>query len=313
MKNRAKLRISLLCILILTMLLPSRVFAAGEVRLDESASLTIVSKVDGKNLAGVTYDIYPVAERTSTGAYDPLEAFSELPVDLSDLTSENLPKLAKTLEIYCDMLNLAPMKSGVTDEKGNLSFDKLDAGLYLIRSHRLEKDDYSYTSLPSLVFLPGYSEKEGEWIYDVTVNSKMSGVPVSPDDEKVNRKVLKVWEDDGHEATRPKEIKVHLLKDGTIHDTVVLNSVNNWRYVWSDLDADAVWTVAEAVPEGYTVSITQDGIAFILTNSKPPETPEPPPDLPQTGQLWWPVPVLAVSGMILFLIGYIRNRGAYEE
>lgn len=30
--------------------------------------------------------------------------------------------------------------------------------------------------------------------------------------------------------------------------------------------------------------------------------------LPQTGVLWWPVPVLAGSGMILFLAGWIRNR-----
>lgn len=31
-------------------------------------------------------------------------------------------------------------------------------------------------------------------------------------------------------------------------------------------------------------------------------------DLPQTGQLWWPVPMLAAGGMFLFLIGWARNR-----
>lgn len=37
-------------------------------------------------------------------------------------------------------------------------------------------------------------------------------------------------------------------------------------------------------------------------------------DLPQTGQLWWPVPLLAISGIFLFLIGWVRYRGAqYEE
>ena len=30
--------------------------------------------------------------------------------------------------------------------------------------------------------------------------------------------------------------------------------------------------------------------------------------LPQTGQLWWPVPLLAASGMMLLLLGLIWNR-----
>ncbi len=30
--------------------------------------------------------------------------------------------------------------------------------------------------------------------------------------------------------------------------------------------------------------------------------------LPRTGQLWYPVPIMAVSGMILFLLGYIRRK-----
>lgn len=37
-------------------------------------------------------------------------------------------------------------------------------------------------------------------------------------------------------------------------------------------------------------------------------------DLPQTGQLWWPVPVLAVSGMLLLLVGLVRRRsGEYGD
>lgn len=41
----------------------------------------------------------------------------------------------------------------------------------------------------------------------------------------------------------------------------------------------------------------------------------PPLDrLPQTGQLWWPVPLLAMGGVFLFLLGCVRRRrGGYEE
>ncbi len=36
-------------------------------------------------------------------------------------------------------------------------------------------------------------------------------------------------------------------------------------------------------------------------------------DLPQTGQLWWPVPLLAAGGLFLFLIGWVKHRGAQDE
>ena len=36
-----------------------------------------------------------------------------------------------------------------------------------------------------------------------------------------------------------------------------------------------------------------------------PPTPTPPPHLPQTGQLNWPIPLLAFSGAILFVVGLL--------
>lgn len=46
-----------------------------------------------------------------------------------------------------------------------------------------------------------------------------------------------------------------------------------------------------------------------------PNGPEEPgePDIPQTGQLWWPVPLLACGGMALFLTGWLRRRGSADS
>ena len=44
---------------------------------------------------------------------------------------------------------------------------------------------------------------------------------------------------------------------------------------------------------------------------KPPEKPGG--KLPQTGQLWWPVPMLACAGMTLFLLGWVRKEQAGHE
>lgn len=41
--------------------------------------------------------------------------------------------------------------------------------------------------------------------------------------------------------------------------------------------------------------------------TKPSETP-PKPVLPQTGQLWWPVPVLVLAGLALILVGLLRRK-----
>ncbi len=35
--------------------------------------------------------------------------------------------------------------------------------------------------------------------------------------------------------------------------------------------------------------------------------------LPQTGQLFWPVPVLAVCGLLLFALGWVLQRPGRKE
>lgn len=42
----------------------------------------------------------------------------------------------------------------------------------------------------------------------------------------------------------------------------------------------------------------------------PTQKPTPPPDLPQTGMLWWPVPVMLCAGVALLAVGVVcRRRG----
>lgn len=51
-------------------------------------------------------------------------------------------------------------------------------------------------------------------------------------------------------------------------------------------------------------------------STEPPPTTEPKPTdpkLPQTGQNNWPVPVLAVSGLLIFMLGWYMNRSGRKE
>lgn len=48
----------------------------------------------------------------------------------------------------------------------------------------------------------------------------------------------------------------------------------------------------------------------------PTVTPTPdvtPPPIPQTGQLWWPVPVMAGVGLVLVALGWARHRKSDED
>ena len=120
--------------------------------------------------------------------------------------------------------------------------------------------------------------------------------------------VEKIWSDKGYESKRPTEVEVQLLRDGQVYDTIILNTSNNWRYCWTDLEEAHDWTVKEkSKPAGYTSVITQNGGKFTITNTYTP-TPPDVPKLPQTGQLWWPVPVLASLGLLFYLVGFLRRR-----
>ena len=100
--------------------------------------------------------------------------------------------------------------------------------------------------------------------------------------------VRKVWRlDDG--GTAADSVTVHLLRGGTVADTVVLDADNSWTYTWTRLDDRYVWTVEEAdVPDGFTAAVTRSGWTFTIINDDTgePEDPEDPdeppsPDIPE--------------------------------
>ena len=107
--------------------------------------------------------------------------------------------------------------------------------------------------------------------------------------------VRKVWSDNG--KNRPDSVTVELLDGGAVVDTITLGAWNDWSYTWSELDAREghSWKVREAnVPQGYKASYSSDGSTVTIRNTL---------SLIQTGQLNWPVPVMAGAGGLLVLSG----------
>ena len=112
--------------------------------------------------------------------------------------------------------------------------------------------------------------------------------------------VTKKWDDgDDKDGLRPKTIKVQLYADGKkVGEVVELSADNKWTYTFTDLvekaNGKAInYTVEEVdVPEGYQVTITDDGKGnVVLTNKHEPsippttttEEPKKKIELPNTG------------------------------
>ena len=285
--------------------------ASGNIETGRQGSLSVYFGENGMGFSEVAFSIYRIANISEDGTYTLTDDFAQYPVRLEDLDSSGWRALAQTLDAYAARDEIAPLMTRQTGLDGKFRITGLSTGLYLITGEQYIDGNIVYTPEPMLVSVPGRAA-DGTWTYDIDVSCKFEREDTT--DSPVSRKVQKVWKDDGNEEKRPNEITVQLLENGNVVDTVVLSQNNNWEYTWNDLDGSSKWQIAEDdVPDGYTVTTTQEGNIFVLTNTYPGKQP---PTLPQTGMLWWPVPLLACSGLLLIVTGLVvrrRQRDGYEK
>ena len=95
---------------------------------------------------------------------------------------------------------------------------------------------------------------------------------------------------------------------------MTLNEANDWLYTWDALpeySADGKeynWSIQETAVSGYVSSVKQNGCTFVLTNTMDKQK------LPQTGMLWWPVPLLTVGGLSFLILGVAgRKKKRHDE
>lgn len=312
-KEWQKISRLLICCLLMV-LLPAQAVAAENTEETADTSLTIHYKY-GKT----TFTFYKVADFSETGKFDLTEPFLSYAEKityldrLEELDAAEWRALAITLDSCVDSdPSMKQMYQGQTDENGTMVWKNLDKGLYLIIGETTQDEEKIYKPNPTLVTVPN-RDTQGDWNLQVVVEHDKAEVEEIPKDLQ-EYSVLKVWKDDGCQKKRPEGIEVTLLKDGTAYDKVTLNEGNNWKYIWKDLEPGYEWKVDEInVPAGYTKSIEKNGQQYVITNTcQTPGTPDSPGGgngkLPQTGQLWWPVPILAVLGMVAFMIGWVRRK-----
>lgn len=313
---------SVLAMFLILLLLPLTVSAAGSVDPDHATSVAIQAKFDKMSMTGMTFSLYRVSSMEETGELTVRQPFAPYAADL-DIRGKNdeaWKKMAQTLERWV-VLNpdIQPTAEAVVKENGLARLSDLPMGLYLVVAEGLEREGYIYTSAPFFLVLPEQVKQTNTWNYDLTANAKPEKNPVRMDYE-----VIKIWKDSCHIQQRPQSITIQLMRDGEPYgEAVTLPEDGHWSHTWHDLDVNHKWTVTEEKQEGYKEpDIQQEGNTFLVTNtcSKGGNTPGNPGSgtggggkLPQTGQLWWPVPLLLTAGLLCIAIGLIRRRGARNE
>lgn len=275
----------------------------------QNAGLTIHYAQNGTPLVGAPFSLYLVAWEGADGQLIVAEDFAKYNINITNDPSK-WPALASTLAAYAAYGQITPVRQDTTDSSGLLTFTGLSHGIYLLVGGLHRQNGCIYTAEPALVSLDGKHIDifpKSEWIPDISGDDT--------DEEPI--KVLKVW-DDGNAQNRPQEVTVYLLQDGKLIDTVVLHDQNRWQHTWQSLPAGHHYTVAEEQVDGYTVTVVRQGITFVVTNTtKEPPIPDQPEDrpdaIPETGQPWAYVLMLAAAGLLFLVIGLSIRRGENHE
>lgn len=289
-------------------------------------SLTISGVSDETAVSGINWKIYLAALRTEDGEYKLTGEFEELPVDISvEMSASDLLLAAQTLEVYTKTDGFSPYATATSDISGNAEFGSLENGVYLVTGESVTIDNVKYTPSPMLVEISEMNEDP-----DVVSEAKFTTetIPEEPKPEEPTPEepvpeeysVTKVWKrDENLLEYRPGYVTVEIYCDGELAETVKLTEENGWKYSWTS-DEKHEWLVKETdVSNDYTVTYANGDKLFIINNtcrrtqgskdhqddSPAPQQPSQPdePKLPQTGQLWWPVPVLALAGVVLVVVG----------
>ena len=341
MSYKAKFRILAficLCFLLLTPYAIPSVQAA-----DDSAVSISFSGSENEPMSNVLFRLYRVADTDRQWC----EEYADYQIDVDWSSDTSISSAAGMLKDYIQRDGKDALLESKTNAAGKATFSGMDNGVYLLVGESCLKNGNVYYPVPVLFSVPlPLSEACIQVKYEShpqgSTGGGSGGSPGSGSVPQTARlHVLKVWDDDGWDG-RPQSVDVQLLRDGSVFDTQILSSQNDWRFTWNGLSENYQWTVVEAtIPEGYTVSSETNGETVVLNNhheaSTEPIEPTDPSDptspedaptepsqpnlpqdeteaitkLPQTGLFWWP-PILLSAFGVCFLIGFLILKKEYK-
>ena len=248
-----------------------------------SISVTLTDKKQSEAIVGAELSLYYVAtvimDENGNLIYDYTNDFKQLDCAIDDA------ELATKLDLFVSQHSIPSVKT-TTNINGTAMCTELPLGLYFIKQTGAVEGFAPCT--PFLVTVP--NEKDGKYLYEVNASPKTEVTRIT------SITIKKVWNTD-KSTEAADSVTVQLLRNGNVVKTAILNMQNNWQVTYSDMPESDAYSVKEVdVPKGFTATYKQQDYVFTVTNTS---------TLIQTGQLIWPIPVLAISGMLLIAVGII--------
>ena len=248
-----------------------------------SISVTLTDKKQSEAIVGAELSLYYVAtvimDENGNLIYDYTNDFKQLDCAIDDA------ELATKLDLFVSQHSIPSVKT-TTNINGTAMCAELPLGLYFIKQTGAVEGFAPCT--PFLVTVP--NEKDGKYLYEVNASPKTEVTRIT------SITIKKVWNTD-KSTEAADSVTVQLLRNGNVVKTAILNMQNNWQVTYSDMPESDTYSVKEVdIPKGFTATYKQQDYVFTVTNTS---------TLIQTGQLIWPIPVLAISGMLLIAVGII--------
>ena len=284
--------ISSILIVWVLFIMPMTAFAQGfDAERLGTVSVTLMEQ-DGKTpIVGAELSLYHVAtvnlNSKNNLSYTITNLFEGCGAALDD------PTLSVKLDAFVDDYSVSAEKL-VTDAHGKASFTDLPLGLYFVKQTNSVEGYAPCTSF--LVTVP--NENTNGYVYDVNASPKT-------DVARLTTVIIKkVWNTDAS-TQAADSVTVQLLRNGVVVETATLSNQNNWQVTYSNMPESDAYSIEEVnVPKGFTATYSKSGYTFTVTNTA---------SLIQTGQLVWPIPVLAMLGLCLITVGTIVLRKTRNE
>ena len=251
-----------------------------------SISVSLVAKNDRTPMVGAELAVFYVAsvEYNTDGKliYLYTDDFADCGFQLDD------PDVIVKLDAFVTENSIACRKI-VTDSKGQAVCQDLPLGLYFLKQTS-DVEGFAPCT-PFLVTVP-FETADG-LVYHVNASPKTDVAKL------IDITVRKVWNTD-KSIPGSSYVTVQLLRHNTVLDTATLDAQNNWQTTYADMpESDAYRIVEVNIPKGFAATYSRDGYTFTVTNTRA---------LAQTGQLVWPIPVFALAGIVLLMIGFVILR-----
>lgn len=253
----------------------------------QSGKITVLLEdQEKKAVNGLTVHACRIAELNNSG-YSPAKAFENSGISIAGIINNPNETAAKTVAAYIQDHHID--KQSVASENGKATFTDLPLGIWLI----FPEEESTFTFNPYFVFLP--YEAGGVLCYEVPSAPKLE----DNNPNKINIYVLKKWDDKNNASKkRPQAVTVELLNGNAVAASIELSEKNGWAHTFSNLPKDGNYSIREKAVANYKADYSGDYLnGFVVTNTYAGEK------LPQTGQYWWPILLIAIAGACFILLG----------